>query len=110
MDALRAHRKAQAEERLRLGTAWTDPDLVFASQTGTPIDPSNLLTNGYYPLLRRAGLPRLTFHAPLGPVQPRHADDAARGRGGDGRGAGAVGADDARRAVWQGLRGNPRSG
>jgi len=27
------------------------------------IDPSNLLANSYYPLLWRAGLPRLTFHA-----------------------------------------------
>jgi integrase len=37
--------------------------LVFASQTGAPVDPSNLLARHYYPLLRRAGLPRLTFHA-----------------------------------------------
>jgi len=64
MDALRAHRLAQAEERLRNGLGKAaDDDLVFASAAGTLIDPSNLLANSYYPLLRRAGLPRLTFHA-----------------------------------------------
>ena len=63
MEALRGHRRTEAEERLRLrlGKA-SDPDLVFASEAGTLIDPSNLLANSYYPLLRRAGLPRLTFH------------------------------------------------
>lgn len=63
MDALRAHRTTQVAERLRLGPVWNDADLVFASQTGAPIDPSNLLSRHYYPLLRRAGLPCLTFHA-----------------------------------------------
>ncbi len=36
---------------------------LLASQTGASIDPSNLLSRHHYPLLRRAGLPRLTFHA-----------------------------------------------
>lgn len=63
IDALRAHRTAQVAERLRVGPAWQDGDLVFASQTGAPVDPSNLLSRHYYPLLRRVGLPRLTFHA-----------------------------------------------
>ena len=62
LDALRAHRTAQVTERLRLPGVWNDEDLVFASQTGGAVDPSNLLGRHYYPLLRRAGLPRLTFH------------------------------------------------
>lgn len=41
----------------------SESDLVFASEVGRLIDPSNLLANSYYPLLRRAGLRRLTFHA-----------------------------------------------
>jgi integrase len=41
---------------------WNDEDLVFASQTGAPVDPSNLLAR-HYRLLRGTGLPRLTFHA-----------------------------------------------
>lgn len=63
LEALRRHRKAQAAERLRVGTGWTDSDLVFASEVGTPIDAGNLLRRSYYPLLARAGLPRVNFHA-----------------------------------------------
>jgi integrase len=64
IDALRAHRVQQTMERERNGLPKaTDTDLVFASELGTPIDPSNLLANTYYPLLTRAGLPRLTFNA-----------------------------------------------
>ena len=64
IEALRAHRVMQAMERRRNGLPEaTDADLVFASEVGTPIDPSNLLANSYYPLLARAGLPRLTFHS-----------------------------------------------
>ncbi len=50
-------------ERLRVGTAWQDDDLVFCSERGTLIDESNLLANVFYPALVRAGLPRLTLHA-----------------------------------------------
>ena len=37
MDALRRHKTAQNEERLRLGSLWEDHDLVFPSQTGRPL-------------------------------------------------------------------------
>lgn len=64
MEALRAHRVMQAMERERNGLPKpAADDLVFASVVGTLIDPSNLLANSYYPLLERAGVPRLTFHA-----------------------------------------------
>jgi integrase len=64
MDALRTHRVTQTMERERNGLPRaSETDLVFASEVGTPIDPSNLLANTYYPLLTRAGLPRLTFNA-----------------------------------------------
>jgi integrase len=59
---LRRHRIAQAEERLRAGSAWTDSGLVFATEVGTPIDAGNLLRRTHYPLLARAGLPRVRFH------------------------------------------------
>ncbi len=39
IDALREHRTAQREERLRASTAWTDHGLVFAQPNGHPIDP-----------------------------------------------------------------------
>jgi integrase len=61
-EALRRHRAAQAEERLRLGAAWEDHDLVFPNALGKPMNPSNLLTRSYRKLLARAGLPRLRFH------------------------------------------------
>jgi len=62
IDALRQHRAAQAEERLRVGQAWEDNDLVFANEVGRPIAAGNLLKRSFEPLLRRAGLPRIRFH------------------------------------------------
>ena len=43
MEELRAHRARQAAERLALGGAWDDHDLVFPSAWGTPLDPRNAL-------------------------------------------------------------------
>jgi integrase len=60
--AVRRHRAAQLAERLRAGTSWTDHDLVFASDAGGPLNGSNILQRSFYPLLRRAGLPRVRFH------------------------------------------------
>lgn len=63
LEALRAHRVMQAMERRRIGLPEAAAqDLVFATEVGTAIDPSNLLANSWYPLLERAGLPRLRFH------------------------------------------------
>ncbi len=60
--ALRRHRIAQAEERLRLGAAWEDLDLVFANEIGRPFEAANLVHRSFLPLLARAGLPRVRFH------------------------------------------------
>jgi integrase len=62
VEALRRHRVTQATERIRRGRLWQDYDLVFPSAVGTPLDGGNLLQNTHYPLLARAGLPRLRFH------------------------------------------------
>ena len=59
--ALRGHRAAQIEERLGC-PYWDDPELVFASEVGTPIQSPNLLRRSFFPLLDRAGLPRIRFH------------------------------------------------
>ena len=40
--SLREHKKRQAKDRRAAGSSWTDLDLVFATEVGTPIDPSNL--------------------------------------------------------------------
>ena len=60
--SLQRHRARQIEERLGLGTAWVDDDLVFANEVGHPIDVSNLSRRSFWPLLQRAGLPRIRFH------------------------------------------------
>jgi hypothetical protein len=38
LELLREHRKKQAKERLRAGSAWTDHDLVFTTRHGGPIE------------------------------------------------------------------------
>jgi len=46
----------------RLGDFYRDEGLVFASEVGTLINPSNLRKRSFAPLLRRAGLPKIRFH------------------------------------------------
>jgi len=60
--ALREHRKRQLEWRLRLGEVWQDHGLVFTTEIGTPLHPSNVRQRHFHPLLERAGLPRIRFH------------------------------------------------
>src|SRR5438046_2460833 len=60
--ALRAHRIRQDEERLRAGESWDVSDLVFATQLGKPLDPSNLIRRSFRPLLQAARLERIRFH------------------------------------------------
>lgn len=62
IDALRAHRARQNEERLHAGAYWQGYKLVFANQLGGPLDGTNLLKYWFYPLIERAGLPKIRFH------------------------------------------------
>jgi integrase len=62
VEALRQHRLRQNEERLRVGAAWEDNDLVFCTEVGTPASASNLLNRSFRPLLKRAGIERIRFH------------------------------------------------
>jgi integrase len=62
VEALKRHRARQAEEKLNAGDLYWDQDLVFASQGGGFINPSNLRQRSFVPLLKRAGLPQITFH------------------------------------------------
>jgi integrase len=61
IEALRAHRTRQLQERLRLGEAWSEHNLVFPSAVGTPLEGPNLLRT-YYRVVAKAGLPRIRFH------------------------------------------------
>jgi integrase len=42
VDALRAHKKRQALERLAAGAEWSDQDLVFCTRTGGALDAANI--------------------------------------------------------------------
>ena len=53
--ALRSHRRVQNEERLRNGDVWHELDLVFCTEIGTLIDPSNFRRE-FKKLTRTAGL------------------------------------------------------
>jgi integrase len=55
VSALKAHRARQAAERLIAGPLWVDCGLVFPTEVGTPLDPSNL-RHAFARIARRAGL------------------------------------------------------
>jgi integrase len=58
---LQAHRRRQLEERLLVGEAWQDNDLVFSTAIGTPLMGRNVLRS-LHRLLALSGLPRIRFH------------------------------------------------
>ena len=62
VEALRAHLRRQLREIEILGDGYIDQGLVFTTQVGTPINPSNLRQRSLAPLLERAGLPHIRFH------------------------------------------------
>jgi len=62
VEALRRHRALLAQERLALGEAWQDNDLVFPNTVGNPTDAPGLLERGYARLIKAAGLPYIRFH------------------------------------------------
>jgi integrase len=59
--ALKAHRKAQLEERLAAGGEWEDSGLVFTTPIGTALDPRNV-TREFQGMLSTAKLPHVRFH------------------------------------------------
>jgi integrase len=61
IEALRAHRTRQLEERLLAGERWQENGLVFTTAEGKPLDARNVF-RGFQRLLTRAGLPHLRLH------------------------------------------------
>jgi len=61
VEELRAHRRAQVEERLAAGTLWRDTGHVFATCWGTPVEPRNALRS-LQRAAERAGLPGVGVH------------------------------------------------
>jgi integrase len=62
VEALKAHKLRQEEERQKLGQHWQNYDLVFPNQTGGLMIPDNLAKRGFKKLLEKAGLPDIRFH------------------------------------------------
>lgn len=62
VEALKAHRARQAEEKLKAGSLYEDGGLVFATEVGTPLEPSNIDRRSFKPLLEKARLPDIRFH------------------------------------------------
>jgi integrase len=60
VDALRAHRAAQVEERLA-SEVWIDDALVFTTRIGTPLEPRNVLRS-FHVLCDRAKVRRVRIH------------------------------------------------
>ena len=60
--ALRAHLSRQLEEMERMGSLYQPGGLVFAAETGTIVNPSNLRNRSFKLLLKRAGLRTIRFH------------------------------------------------
>ncbi len=58
---LRAHRKAQLEERLSWGSAYEDSGLTFCRENGLPIHPQSL-SQAFERDAKAAGLPLIRFH------------------------------------------------
>ena len=52
----------QVEHIQRLGDLYRDEGLIFASEVGTLINPTNLRQRSFASLLKRAGLPKIRFH------------------------------------------------
>jgi integrase len=60
-ETLRTHRARQLEERLVLGSAYQDDDLVFCQPDGTPVHPDSL--SGFFErLVAAADVPRIRLH------------------------------------------------
>ena len=58
--ALIEHRQRQKKATLEKGATWKDLDLVFCTAIGGPLDPDNLNTRHFKPLLTAADLPTST--------------------------------------------------
>lgn len=58
---LRAHRKAQLEERMQWGSAWVDSGRVFTREDGSAVHPE-WVADQFGALAAGAGLPPIRFH------------------------------------------------
>lgn len=62
VEALREHRKRQAEHRLQTGEGWNDHGFIFTADNGEPLNSRNVDQRHFQPLLKAAGLPRMRLY------------------------------------------------
>jgi len=62
LEALRSHLERQLREIDQAGDLWHENGLIFASESGAPLDRRYITTHRFKPLLKRAGLPQIRFH------------------------------------------------
>ena len=74
VEALRAHRRQQTEERLRLGPIWQNSQLAFTSQVGSPLDPSDV-SRAFRSFLESHELPSCQVPRPAPRVRLNHAEE-----------------------------------
>jgi integrase len=61
-EALKRHLERQLGEIDRVGSLWSENGLIFASETGDPLDRRAVTTLKFKPLPKYAGLPEIRFH------------------------------------------------
>ena len=62
VNALKRHAQRQGQQRAVAGSEWTDTGLVFTNERGGAVEPRNLLSRSFAPLLSEAGIPHVRFH------------------------------------------------
>ena len=62
IEALRNHLQRQLGEIDRAGSLWEENGLIFASETGEPLDRRGTVKYQFKKLLKYAGLPDIRFH------------------------------------------------
>lgn len=62
MRKLAAHKRAQAEHRLKCGSDWQALDLVFCAEFGGPLSIPNLTYRYFRPMLTAANLPQIRLY------------------------------------------------
>jgi len=62
ISALQAHLSRQLEEIEKMGSLYQLGGLIFATEAGTIINPSNLRNRSFKPLLAKGALPQIRFH------------------------------------------------
>ena len=58
----RSRPQKRRSRRVGAGSFYRDGDLVFATQVGTPLEPSNIARRSFKLLPKEAGLPDVRFH------------------------------------------------